>query len=78
MTKVSVFGQETQKKKGNPIQFVKLINRAGIAVKCQNCPETYQNVQLLYKGTKFDTMLVWDDGGEPTIFLGHWNDGFVE
>lgn len=77
-TKVSVFGQEPEIKKLKPIEFKKMINVHGQLVQAPAIPSTYENVQLLYKGDKLDTILAWSQGVEPDIYLGNWNDGFVK
>lgn len=60
MTKVSVFG--TEKKKGKPIEFVKLMHSSGVLVSATRIPKDFSNIQLLYKGDELDTILSWDDG----------------
>lgn len=84
MTKVSVFGQDTQKGK-KPIEFVEGLNRKGgttVDIGQYN-PRIYDNVVLYSASTQpdhYDIILAYDDDieGKKAIFLGHWNDGFVE
>ena len=83
MTKVSVFGQETEKKKREiPIEFVKIISaRGNAALSGVYKPEHYDNVMLYRKSnwSEFDLILAWDNiGYNRNIYLGHWNDGFVK
>ena len=83
MTKVSVFGQETEKKKGKPIEFVGILKTYPpyFEDKFNGEPKDWDNVQLYCKNTNgYDIILAWDDDNPKinSVFLGHWNDGFVE
>lgn len=85
MTKVSVFGNKTEKERGTPIEFVEGLNREGgtkIDMEGYN-PKEFDNVVLYSKAKQenhFDIILAYDDNvdGKYSVFLGHWNDGFVE
>ena len=35
----------------------------------------YDNVELVCKYTNFDIIKAWDNGDDPIVFLGHFNDG---
>lgn len=85
MTKVSVFGQETEKKK--PIEFVKWLDffyqnqNLKESTSIEDQPKEWDNVTLLqkeYHDSKYDLIFATDDNGTHCLFLGHWNDGFVE
>lgn len=90
-TKVSVFGQETEKKKGKPIEFVSYLDSdTEINFKEEDLckPSQWDNVALITKkhnGVGMDLMLAYDNSmfkngvlHEAVLYLGHWNDGFVE
>lgn len=87
MTKVSVFGQDTEKKKGKPIEFVKWLdfyyqnqNFRKVLTK-EDQPKAWDNVILLqkeYHNSEYDLIFAIDEDGTHCLFLGHWNDGFVE
>lgn len=85
MTKVSVF--KTEKKKGKPIEFVKWLDfyyqnqNFRKALTEDDQPKAWGNVTLLqkqYHDSKYDLIFANDDNGNHCLFLGHWNDGFVE
>lgn len=88
MTKVSVFGQETEKKKGKPIEFVSyLYSDTEIENKIEDGlnPKDWNHLSLITKNHNWDgldVILAYDSQEVPinggVIFLGHWNDGFVE
>ena len=87
-TKCIVLGQPEQEKKGKPIEFVEFINGDGQIEKWSSGdgaePNEYAVIELVsksYTENKLDLMFAWDfDRNErgATLFLGHWNDGFVE
>lgn len=81
-TKVSVFGQETENKKGKPIEFIEALSRSGGTIQDSYYPSEYENVVLYSKAKQsghFDIILAYDScRGKESVFLGHWNDGFVE
>lgn len=83
MTKVSIFGQETNKQEKKPIEFVQQINIDGKVDDSKNLPTVWNNVMLLIDKSvhneDYDTMYAWDDG-KPNggiIYLGYWNDGVI-
>lgn len=83
MTKVSVFGQETEKKE-KKVSFIYLLNPTGLiqSINYSQKPENYDNVQLYrksYHGADYDLILAWNENGtNRDIYLGHWNDGVVK
>lgn len=88
MTKVSVFGQETEKKKGKPIEFVSYLfsdTEFRDDIEEGMNPRDWGHLALITKkhnGDGLDVILAYDSDSVPVtggvIFLGHWNDGFVE
>lgn len=82
MTKVSVFGQETEKKKGKPIEFVKVLSSTELKIHSWTAqPSTWDNILLLQRNhvEGLDLIYAYQNGNEcSNIYLGHWNDGFVE
>lgn len=78
MTKVSVFGQETEKEKGKPIELMEIITSTKSFFPDN---QKWDNLQLFekgYFGYSGDLILAWDNDGQKGVYLGHWNDGFVE
>ena len=81
MTKVSVFGKETEEeKKKNPIEFVKALCYEKF-VNTKVKPSEYGYVVLLEKNYDgIGLSLIWayeDRSNFGTLYLGHWNDGVV-
>jgi len=83
MTKVIILGQEPEKKKGKPIEFVKRINMTGKDVRSVNEPSQWENVEVTcfnYQGSGYDLFFAYDgkDRKLGVAYLGHYNDGIVE
>lgn len=78
-TKVTVFGQEEQKKELKKIEFVKVLEPTGEFAKCDLTPSDYDNVECISKEKgKFDVFNAWyHKSTEKMIYLGHFNDGIV-
>ena len=81
MTKVSVFGQDSEEeKKKKPIEFVKaFFYKKFVDAKAK--PSEYEYVVLLEKNYYgINLSLIWAYDNNPnngTLYLGHWNDGVV-
>lgn len=85
MTKCIVIGEEATKKKSKHIEFVKAVTGRMSDVKYQTSvsePHHFEYVELIcpaFNSSFYDMMFAYDDNRKKgTIFLGHWNDGFVE
>ena len=84
MTKITNLFEYHDAKEEKPIEMIKYLNDED-SVDCKNIKigliyakaSDYDNVCLLYRSRNHDVMMCWDDGGEPTITIGHWNDGVV-
>lgn len=82
MTKiVSLFGNKEEKKE-KPIQFVKYVDQESgeVLPSLGVQPKNWENVSLLCeRDLGLDLMFAWgDDPNDGCVYLGHWNDGFVE
>ncbi len=81
MTKVIILGQEPEKKKGKPIEFVKHLSSDLFFHTSTLEPHNYKVIEVVcLKYTKeFDLFFVYDDDRDCGIlYLGHYNDGIVE
>lgn len=79
MTKVSKFRCDDCNDCGKPIEFVKFVGDDYITT-CANQPSYFSEVVLmqLSNGGKYDKMWAIAPNGNGVMYLGHWNDGFVE
>lgn len=77
MTKITVFGQEEEKKL-KPIEFVYFFDDYGVKHAVDIQPQ-WENATLLTCG-KYDFIFAWDDypQDDGCVYLGHWNDGVVD
>lgn len=68
------------KPKGKPIEFVKSIYLDGSVYGAGLEPSAMKSITLLCRnyGNKFDAMFAESIVGTNLIYLGHWNDGYVE
>lgn len=75
MTKVTVIGQQPEKKK---IEFVKLLGVDGWEG-FGSTPNNWDNIVLLSRLGDYDTMFAYNDSNpiDGCIYLGHFNDGVV-
>ena len=82
MTKVTILGEQPEKKELKPIEFVKTLEVAGngviTATKAKDCKE----IVLLarnYKNTEMDLFFIpsFYTSNENQLYLGHFNDGVV-
>lgn len=85
MTKVNIFDLSNRADKEPEvevkyIEFTKMLRDKGECFSGSYCePYEFDNVVLLFQTPHgYDMMMAWDDGKEPTIYKGHWNDGVVE
>jgi hypothetical protein len=83
MTKCIVLGDNQEKPKSKPIEFTYWLEKDSLTPKINFDPLPPPNwdvIELISKGKKLDIMYAYDDdlrtGG--VIYLGKWNDGFVE
>ncbi len=80
-TKCIVLGQPEQKKKGKPIEFVKVLNVSGdFGIPCKK-PSEWEVVELIAEsyGIRYDLMFAYNEiRSAGCAYLGHWNDGYVE
>jgi hypothetical protein len=80
MTKVSILGQEEGQKQGKPIEFIRYLeDDSGFHITSAT-PKEWRNVVLIQKKYgQFDLIYAYDKNpGSGTLYLGHWNDGYVE
>lgn len=82
MTKCIVLGENDDKRKGMPIEFVRLIYPNEFSSEF-GYPKRWDNIELIAKdySSGYDLMFAYDDDdlrGNGACFFGHWNDGFVE
>ena len=86
-TKCIVLGQPEQEKKGKPIEFVlRLVDAIkesdAIVELAKISPCSFKNLELVSKSNSeynYDLIFAYNDSRSTgLIFLGHWNDGFVE
>jgi len=85
-TKVTILGEEPQKKELKKIEFVKILMSSLKVEETEKEPEHYHlpfewaNIILLHKnyGGGLDLMFAKsDDINDGCLFLGHFNDGVV-
>jgi hypothetical protein len=80
-TKCIVLGQPESEKKGKPIEFVKFMCMSTF-VSSNTPPSKYDNIELICKGynnQNQDLIYAYDsDRNDGILYLGHWNDGYVE
>jgi hypothetical protein len=84
VTKVSVFGQDTEVKKDlKKIEFIRYLNTCLSFLSFHegtSTPSIYENLVLLEREYGEGLDLIWaynDDPNMGTLYLGHWNDGVV-
>ena len=84
-TKCTIIGDQPQETKKKPIEFVKWIDRDIDDVSVEettNQPNQFHNIELICRsiGGRYDIMFAYFDDARSTgcLYLGHWNDGFVE
>lgn len=82
MTKLIVLGEETQSKRGKPIEFESYLDHDLDFGDTPANPNQYKYVELICRDyfTGVDIMFAYDtpdDRGCGTLFIGKWNDGFV-
>jgi hypothetical protein len=64
--------------KGKPIEFVMFLNPDGILTELCCRPNQWDNLQRIARG-KYDAIIAWNDNtNNRAIYLGHWNDGYVD
>ena len=82
MTKIINLFDNKEEKKVKPIKFIKYVNETtGETQTSGALPKDWGNISLLCKNEGgFDMMFAWDDDhtNSGVVYLGHWNDGFVE
>lgn len=84
MTKCIVLGEEEQKKERRPISFDKALDTDPIKFTTSiNNPSTYGIIELICRNYEqgTDLMFAYDKGENRSagvLYLGQWNDGFVE
>lgn len=88
MTKVTtlqeLMGGKPKKSKHRQIELLKLVNQEdGSVTVAGHSPSNFKNLILVSKATEIEEYDViaacgGSDDSTPIIFLGHWNDGFVE
>ena len=78
-------GQPEQEKKGKPIEFVRRLIDSIDESRVEDTddtPDNYENIELVSKSNSrhnYDLIFAYNDNRSlGIIFLGHWNDGFVE
>lgn len=73
--------REGVKKKGKPIEFDKFLC-IDTFLSARTPPSKYDNIELISKGynnQNQDLIFAYDsDRSYGVLYLGHWNDGFVE
>jgi len=58
---------------------MKYIDVDGRAIEAPTEPKNWKNIILLRKTSYYDFIFAYDeDKSKGIIYLGHWNDGFVE
>ncbi len=91
-TLAELTGGKTEQRKGKPIEFVhevKTTNSPHFDSDELAEPKMFEHAALISKADKeclevYDVIAAWDNtdtynyGASPVIYLGHWNDGFVE
>lgn len=84
MTKVTILGEEPQKKELKKIEFVRCLYNTCDEVKkcCVVEPNKYKNIELIVKKHEdnhtLDIMLAYDkDRDNGILYFGHFNDGVV-
>lgn len=61
-----------------PIEFVRHLDTDGMLTISCSSPNQWDNLQRIARG-KYDTIIAWDDDtNNRAIYLGHWNDGYVD
>lgn len=82
MTKVIILGNEPEKKKRKPIEFVKTLSNDGTISDATRMPKSWKNIEviLLNPVKGFDMFFAYDDGYRNwgCLYLGHYNDGIVD
>ena len=73
---------ERPKSKSKPVEFTNLVAGHLTLINAFVAkPKDYGNIELLWhlKGLEKDLILAYDtDRSQGNLYLGHWNDGFVE
>jgi len=82
MTKVIILGQEPEKKKGKPIEFVTFLDNTLEMENAESKPIRWDNIEVIsfdYIGN-FDLFFAYLEGDRKNgvLYLGHYNDGIVE
>jgi hypothetical protein len=80
-TKCIVLGEQPKEIEKKPIEFKKFFDRDLATVAANTPPNRYMNVELItLKYTdNWDLMFAYDGNrNDGILYLGHWNDGFVE
>jgi hypothetical protein len=86
MTKVLVFGENSeQKKKLTPIELAFMIDCNLNVDTVYDSPSDFEYIMLLERGYTtsssklpgYDLMMAWDFEDDKALYLGHWNDGVV-
>ena len=80
MTKVIILGQEPNKEKKKPIEFIKVIHEEYLKIsEITHLPKDWANIELIVKGKGYDIMYAYDHNrNKGRLYLGHFNDGVVE
>ena len=80
MTKVIILGQEPNKEKKKPIEFIKVIHEEYLQIsEITHLPKNWENIELIAKGKGYDIMYAYDHNrNKGRLYLGHFNDGVVE
>jgi hypothetical protein len=76
MTKITILGEEPQKKQLTPIKVTKMICNGGQVVDHYTDLSNYSDVKIVKveKFKEFDCVII---ASPEMIFLGHFNDGIV-
>lgn len=86
MTKTIIIGAVENERKGKAIKFTHFLETNKQILKATDecfTPNTFNYIELICKDydEKFDLMFAYyhpSDRTEGILFLGQWNDGFVE
>lgn len=83
-TKCIVIGKPTEEVKGKPIEFKTVANidmEGPRFVNLGKRPKDWRNIELIARGRggEYDMMFAYNDAdrADGFLYLGHWNDGFV-
>jgi hypothetical protein len=81
MTKCIVLGEKPNDNNGEPIKFIYHFTR-NIVVTTHTQPKSWDNIELIckaYEGSVLSLMFAYNDNRhDGKMYLGCWNDGYVE